>query len=990
MIGAGARGEYRIEASGRLEKRGGEIEGRSVSVNEGDTIDGGVATGWVGGGADAYAVFGEIETIEWTGGTRGEILVDGSAYRPGRLSTGSLADVAEAVQPDLGVSQAGDRLADEVLDAGSHLVIAGDRAGGEMRWAVARGSANWVGGVPQEMVDTLVEFTRDGTKVDVIAFAPNGGWTVVAGAKHFTRNVGGGYFDTLTRLQDNGREIMAVAFNPVDWADRRGYVIVHDQGVEHAHVPNELVSKLEEFRSGGDDIYDVAFTASGAWSFVASSGDWTRNVSSGYFDALTNAREAGRTTEAIAFFGSQNRWIIAAEDRFHGAGVPDGLVDRLRGDFGLEGDVDRVDMSGRERFAEGREGSVSSIDIAFPGDDAATEIFYEVIDGMAVVEGDILLGPADQLDEWRQDEQPGSGSAERQGDWVTRGQELNVVQNLDKLWSGGIIPYEFADDLSSTKRAQTDTAARLLTIQTNLTVRRRQGDDNYVLIQPSDGCSSRIGQQGGEQPLNVGPDCHAGNIVHEFLHAAGVFHEQSRSDRDEYVTVNLSNVKIGKRHNFRIARNSQALGPYDYQSIMHYGPGFFSRNDQPTIEAPAGETIGQRDRLSAQDIEGINLLYPGSPGPEYGLGWGDDYYATAAAFGDVDGDGADALAVARRAGENDRFFVMNSPADGTHQSVFSGGSSWGSDAYATDLAFGDIDGDGRDELVVTRRSNVNSRFFVYDDAQAGFSKLHQGGGSWGSGNYATSAAIGDIDGDGRGEVAIGRRSNVNQRFFVFDDASASRPFHKIAGGGGSWGNGNYPRGLAFGDVDADGDEELGVARRAGTNARYFVFDYAGGSLSSIHSGGAPWGSGNHATTIAFGNIDGDPEEEIVVGRRANQNPRYWVIDSRSDGFATLSRGGQDWGSGYWTVGVAIEDFDGDGRGEVAIARNAGENGRFFLRDDAVSGFSGIPLTGRIWPEDVGATDIAMGDADGDGDADVAVTRREQIEGRTRYEVMKAN
>ena len=340
MIGAGERGEYRIEASGRLEKRGGEIEGRSVSVNEGDTIDGGVATGWVGGGADAYAVFGEIETIEWTGGTRGEILVDGSAYRPGRLSTGSLADVAEAVQPDLGVSQAGDRLADEVLDAGSHLVIAGDRAGGEMRWAVARGSANWVGGVPQEMVDTLVDFTRDGTEVDVIAFAPNGGWTVVAGAKHFTRNVGGGYFDTLTRLQDNGREIMAVAFNPVNWENMQGYVIVHDQGVEHAHAPDDLVQRLNEFVSAGEDVYDVAMIDGADWSFVTSDGNWTRSIGSGFFQALSTSYDAGETAEAIAFFGAEQRWILATASRFEGAGVPDGLVDRLRGDFGLEGDVD--------------------------------------------------------------------------------------------------------------------------------------------------------------------------------------------------------------------------------------------------------------------------------------------------------------------------------------------------------------------------------------------------------------------------------------------------------------------------------------------------------------------------------------------------------------------------------------------------------------------------------------------------------------------------
>jgi len=219
-----------------------------------------------------------------------------------------------------------------------HLVIAGD----ETRWAAARGAKTWVGGVSQEMVDTLVNFTGDGTGVDVIAFAPGGGWTVIAGPKYFARNVAGGYFNALERLQQNDREIKAVAFNPANWSGNHGYVIVHDRGLTHENVPGELVSQLQRFLDNGDDIYDVAITEDAAWSFVASSGDWTRRVEGGYFEALTNVRETGRKAEAIAFFGGPRHWIIATTERFHGAGAPDGLASHLREKFGLEGDIRKV------------------------------------------------------------------------------------------------------------------------------------------------------------------------------------------------------------------------------------------------------------------------------------------------------------------------------------------------------------------------------------------------------------------------------------------------------------------------------------------------------------------------------------------------------------------------------------------------------------------------------------------------------------------------
>ncbi|MEQ8433621.1 MAG: M12 family metallopeptidase [Oceanicaulis sp.] len=652
-----------------------------------------------------------------------------------------------------------------------------------------------------------------------------------------------------------------------------------------------------------------------------------------------------------------------------------------------------------EHYDSSQRGEVDMRRIVFPGGSRETEVYYEVIDGLAIVEGDIILGPADDLDAWdAPQEQP--AQRRREGDTVTAAQPLNTVSNLEMLWPNGLIPYELHPSVPDNLRARVDTAAQRLTNQTNLILRRRNStDENFVRVRSGNGCSSRIGMTGGSQPLRVSGGCSFGNIMHEFLHAAGVFHEQSRTDRNEFVEVFRSRVKVFRRHNFQIERDSAGLGPYDYGSIMHYGPTAFAFDDcsgngcitiRPVDGLPGGVTMGQRNGLSAQDIEAINLLYPGFSGPEFGLEWGDRYYATAAAFGDVDGDGRDELAIGRNADENARFFVLGSPADSSTDTLFSGGENWGSSYYVTDIAFGDIDGDGRDELAVARRASENSRFFVFDDADAGFSLIHDGGENWGSGAYATAVAFGDVDGDGRDELAVGRQAGQNDRYFLFDDAGAASPFAKLAGGGSNWGSGNYTTALALGDVDGDGDDELGVARRAGQNARYFVDDYRGGGLVNVKTGGENWGGDYYATAIAFGDVDGDPAEEVLVGRRANENARFFLLDDQDSNFAPLRRGGANWGSGYYTVGVDIGDFDGDGVGEIAVARNAGENSRFFINDDASNGFDPIPLNGRIWQQGVGSTGIAFGDAEGDGDADVAVTRRQDIRGRTRYEVLISN
>lgn len=133
-----------------------------------------------------------------------------------------------------------------------------------------------------------------------------------------------------------------------------------------------------------------------------------------------------------------------------------------------------------------------------------------------------------------------------------------------------------------------------------------------------------------------------GTIVHEMMHTIGFFHEQSRTDRDKYVTINWGNIEPGGANryifnlrpitnfNFRptyLGRegafrsyDTSYISPfgvaYDYSSIMHYGSKYFSKNGLDTIvPKQAGAIIGNRDTMSNSDIWKINNMYcPGTQG----------------------------------------------------------------------------------------------------------------------------------------------------------------------------------------------------------------------------------------------------------------------------------------------------------------------------------------------------------------------------------------
>lgn len=60
----------------------------------------------------------------------------------------------------------------------------------------------------------------------------------------------------------------------------------------------------------------------------------------------------------------------------------------------------------------------------------------------------------------------------------------------------------------------------------------------------TDSCNSWIGRVGDKQIINLAGGCvhEFGEVQHEVMHALGFYHEQSRIDRDNYITVNFQNI----------------------------------------------------------------------------------------------------------------------------------------------------------------------------------------------------------------------------------------------------------------------------------------------------------------------------------------------------------------------------------------------------------------------------------------------------------------
>ncbi len=218
---------------------------------------------------------------------------------------------------------------------------------------------------------------------------------------------------------------------------------------------------------------------------------------------------------------------------------------------------------------------------------------FEVVNGLAIAFGDIILGTPENPE-------------------VTKG---FFDAPHPKLWDKPEIPFAISDDLPDPERVR--TALRYFEENTPVSFVPYESQTDAVVFSPGeDNCYSLLGREGGLQPIKLAPQCQWGQIVHEIMHSLGFVHEQSRPDRDDYLDILWSNIDPLRKNQFKKVpaafMAAQKDSAFDYQSALLYSPEMFSKEKGlPTMESKTDVTIRpMHNGLSRSDIERLYKLYP--------------------------------------------------------------------------------------------------------------------------------------------------------------------------------------------------------------------------------------------------------------------------------------------------------------------------------------------------------------------------------------------
>ena len=245
-----------------------------------------------------------------------------------------------------------------------------------------------------------------------------------------------------------------------------------------------------------------------------------------------------------------------------------------------------------------------------------------------------------------------------------------------------------------------------------------------------------------------------------------------------------------------------------------------------------------------------------------------------------------------------------------------------------------------------------------------------------TGSNPYSLAISDLDSDGKPDLAVSNKSSSTVSVFrntstsgLITSASLSAKMDFTIGG--------VPYDIAIGDLDGDGKPDLAVPNNSSNTVSVFRNTSTSGSITSASF--APkvdFTTGSAPLAVAISDLDGDGKPDLAVANYGSNTVSVFRNTSTNGSITSSSFAAKvDFTTGTGPESVTISDLDGDGKPDLAVA-NYGSNTVSIFRNSSMSG----SITSASFAAKVDFTtgnyscpgDIEIGDLDGDGKPDLAV------------------
>ena len=211
---------------------------------------------------------------------------------------------------------------------------------------------------------------------------------------------------------------------------------------------------------------------------------------------------------------------------------------------------------------------------------------------------------------------------------------------------------------------------------------------------------------------------------------------------------------------------------------------------------------------------------------------------------------------------NESFIVTFQSTHVIDAETFATQTFWPSADTPWDLTIGDLDGDNKPDLIIVHTGKNN--FTVYRNITTpgyiiGGSLV--GGYDFTTGSYPICADIGDLDGDGKLDIVVANNADSTISIYRNNSISGSITFDTRV----DFTVGSSPYDVAIGDIDGDGKPDLAVTDNVNNTVSVLRNTSTSGSITSgSFAAKIDFSTGTNPSRVAISDIDGDGKPDLIV------------------------------------------------------------------------------------------------------------------------------